>query len=244
MKLVFLGTRGEIEARTRRHRRHTSTLVSYRGTRVMLDCGRDWRTRVWSLRPHAIAITHAHPDHAGGLEQGSPCPVHATREAWRGMAHCDIDPALRRVVVARRPIGIGCLRFEAFRVVHSTRAPAVGYRIEAGRVAISYVPDVVAIPERSVALANVRLYVGDGASPTRPLVRRDRRSGQLVGHTTVRAQIGWCAQEAVPRMIVTHCGSAIVARDERRIAPFIRRLGAEQGVRVELAHDGMELVLR
>lgn len=30
MKLVFLGTRGEIEASTRRHRRHTSLEVSYR----------------------------------------------------------------------------------------------------------------------------------------------------------------------------------------------------------------------
>src|SRR5437660_1496849 len=31
MKLTFLGTRGEIEARTRRHHRHSSLLVSYRG---------------------------------------------------------------------------------------------------------------------------------------------------------------------------------------------------------------------
>jgi hypothetical protein len=31
MELTFLGTRGEIDARTRRHWMHTSLLVSYRG---------------------------------------------------------------------------------------------------------------------------------------------------------------------------------------------------------------------
>jgi len=39
VNLTFLGTRGEIEARTRRHRMHTSLLVSHRGARVMIDCG-------------------------------------------------------------------------------------------------------------------------------------------------------------------------------------------------------------
>jgi hypothetical protein len=36
MKLLFLGTRGEIEARTRRPRMHSSLLVSYRSTSVMI----------------------------------------------------------------------------------------------------------------------------------------------------------------------------------------------------------------
>jgi hypothetical protein len=37
MKLTFLGTRGEIEARTRRHHMHSSLLVSYRGKKVMIE---------------------------------------------------------------------------------------------------------------------------------------------------------------------------------------------------------------
>jgi len=39
MKLTFLGTRGNIDARTRRHRMHSSLLVSYYRNRVMIDCG-------------------------------------------------------------------------------------------------------------------------------------------------------------------------------------------------------------
>src|SRR5690606_3412712 len=67
MVLRFLGTRGEIEARTRAHRMHASLEVAYRGRSVMIDCGADWRARVWRLAPKAIVLTHAHPDHAAGL---------------------------------------------------------------------------------------------------------------------------------------------------------------------------------
>jgi len=64
MKLTFLGTRGEIESRTRRHRMHSSLLVSYCGAKVMIDCGLDWLGKFEQLNADAIVLTHAHPDHA------------------------------------------------------------------------------------------------------------------------------------------------------------------------------------
>src|SRR5438874_2077480 len=70
MRLTFLGTRGEIEARTRRHRMHSSLLVSYRSAKVMIDCGLDWLGKFERLHPDAIVLTHAHPDHAWGLKNG------------------------------------------------------------------------------------------------------------------------------------------------------------------------------
>ena len=72
MKITFLGTRGYIDASTRRHKRHASTMITYRGKRIMIDCGIDWTKKVWQLHPDAIVITHAHPDHAWGLKNGSP----------------------------------------------------------------------------------------------------------------------------------------------------------------------------
>jgi len=74
-------------------------------------------------------------------------------------------------------------------------------------------------------------------------VRRDR-SGSLVGHTTIQAQVGWCAEEGVARMIVTHCGTPIVAGDERKLGARLRRIGRERGVEVRIARDGEEIVLR
>jgi hypothetical protein len=56
MELTFLGTRGEIERRTRRHRMHTSLMVSHRGARVMIDCGLDWLgLEKWGALPGACA---------------------------------------------------------------------------------------------------------------------------------------------------------------------------------------------
>lgn len=156
MKLTFLGTRGEIEARTRRHRMHSSLLLSYRRAKVMIDCGLDWLRKFERLHPDAIVLTHAHPDHAWGLKNGATCPVDATL--------------------------------------------------------------------------------------TRSFVRK--RGHTLIGHATVRTQLGWCTKEGVPRAVITHCGSEIVTRDEHKLTKKLKALAAERGVKASIAYDGMKLTLR
>lgn len=126
-------------------------------------------------------------------------------------------------------------------MVHSLIAPAVGLRITAGRARVFYVPDLVSIPDRAAALRDVDIYVGDGASLVRPLVRR--RDGTLIGHVAVRTQLGWCAKEGVPRAIITHCGSQIVTADGRAVAARVRAMGEARGVRAEVARDGLEVRL-
>lgn len=240
MQLRFLGTRGYIEERSRLHRRHSALLVSYHRRRIMIDCGEDWLGTVADVAPHAIVLTHAHPDHAFGLRDGAPCPVHATAATWQALEDYPIEE--RRLIEPRQPVRVESLEVEAFPVIHSLRAPAVGFRIRGGRAAIFYVPDVIDVEDREAALDGIRLFVGDGASLTRPLVRR--RDGRLFGHTTVRAQIGWCAEAGVDRAIFTHLGGEVVAADGRRVAATVAKMGRERGVDARIAHDGLEISLR
>jgi phosphoribosyl 1,2-cyclic phosphodiesterase len=237
VRLLFLGTRGEIEARTVAHGRHSALLVSDGRGGVMVDCGADWLGELDRLRPEAVVLTHAHPDHAAGLRNGAPRPVHATAETWRALTRYPVDRAA--VVVPGRSFDVAGISFEAFAVEHSLRAPAVGYRVGRGPAAFVYLPDVARLARPRAALAEICLYVGDGASPTRPILRG--REGVLIGHASIRQQLEWCAEAGVPEAVFTHCGSQIVRGDLAAVSARVAELGRAAGVRAGLAFDGLEL---
>src|SRR5206468_11171612 len=147
----------------------------------------------------------------------------------------------RQLIKERTPTKICGITFEAFEVEHSILAPAVGYRVSAGRACIFYVPDLVFIHDRTAALKNVQAYNGDGATVTRSFIRR--RGKTLIGHSPVRTQLTWCEKEGVAQAIITHCGSEIVNSDEREIAAKLRGIATERGVEVRIAYDGMKVKL-
>jgi len=237
IELTFLGTRGEIKLRSAHHRRHSALLVARDGARIMIDCGADWLSQLDSVAPSAIVLTHAHTDHAGGLVRGAPCPVYATSETLRLLRRCPIRD--RRKMPLDRSVTIGGLRFKAYRVQHSIRAPAVGYRVSAEAGSFFYLPDVAWIPNASAALRGVGLYIGDGATMRRSMVRT--KAGALIGHAPITAQLDWCAKAHVRRAIFTHCGSSIVRGDSRKLNATIGEIGREHGIDARLASDGDRL---
>jgi len=218
---------------------HSSLLISYRRAKVMIDCGLDWLGKFERLRPNAIVLSHAHPDHAWGLKNGAPCPVFAPQRTWRTLKNCKIED--RHLIKERAPTKICGITFEAFPVEHSILAPAVGFRVNAGRACVFYGPDLLFIHGRSAALKGVQIYIGDGATLTRSFVRK--RGDNLIGHAPVRTQFTWCAREGIPRAIITHCGSEIVTGDESKIEKRLRAMAFKRGVKVALAYDGMRLTL-
>ena len=138
--LTFLGTRGELAIRSRRHRRHSSLLIQHNDARIMIDCGADWLGRLSSVAPTAIILTHAHPDHAWGLANGAPCPVYASKKTLDLLHGFPIQD--RREMPIKKSVMIDGVKFKAYPVQHSVRAPAVGYRVSAKGVSFFYVPDV------------------------------------------------------------------------------------------------------
>jgi phosphoribosyl 1,2-cyclic phosphodiesterase len=239
MKLTFLGTRGNLKVRTPAHNMHSSLLVSYYRTRLKIDCGEDWLGRCDEGQPTAIFITHPHPDHIGGLKAGAPCPVYATAETHAQMRRYPLSD--RRLVPPNQPLHLGRLTLTAFPVIHSHLAPAVGYRLSAGRSTIFYVPDLVSIVDPEAALTGVDYYLGDGATLIRSMVRR--HNGVPFGHTPIIEQLKWCAQFRIPRLIITHCGSGLVKADPAKLQRRLDDLSREYGLDITLAYDGMTLRL-
>ena len=76
--LELLGTRGEVEEKAPGHEKHSGLLIRYYKERLLFDCG---EKEFLDLKPQAIFLTHAHPDHADGLKgEGTKIPVYATDE--------------------------------------------------------------------------------------------------------------------------------------------------------------------
>jgi phosphoribosyl 1,2-cyclic phosphodiesterase len=184
-------------------------------------------------------VTHAHPDHAWGLKNGWEGAVWAASAAWEPMARFPIRD--RHTLEPRSATAIAGMIITSFPLIHSIRAPAVGFRVQAGHATIFYAPDVLWIEDRDEALTAIDLYVGDGATLQRDLVRK--RGDRPFGHASVRRQLSWCAKAGVGKAVFTHCGSGIV-RDHEAAVAWVQAFGRALGVQASVATDGLALMVR
>ncbi|HEY6930877.1 MAG TPA: MBL fold metallo-hydrolase, partial [Thermoanaerobaculia bacterium] len=207
--------------------------------RLLCDFGQNRKGRLKKIAPDAIFVSHAHPDHAWGLEEGTSVPVYAseiTHEITKDL------PIRNRVALAREePAAVGPFRLTAFPVVHSVRCPCVAGRIETPEGTVVYSGDIVSF-EKPEALAGADLYVGDGSTLTGSLVRR-HASGALMGHTTIRAQLGWLAKYGVPRAVFSHFGKGPIDMGDEALRSAVAALAAAKApdCRVTIAHDGLAI---
>ena len=238
MRLRFFGTKGYVEEESPSHRGHSAWTLEVAGFRLLCDFGENRKGMLAKIAPDAIFVSHAHPDHACGLDEGSDVPVYAsaiTHEITR-----ELPIVRRRTLAPGRAVKLGPLRLTAFPVVHSIRCPCVAARIETPEGIVVYSGDVVSFEDPDAALEGVRLYVGDGSTLKGSLVRRHAASGALIGHTTVSAQLGWLARFRVPRAVFSHFGKGPIEMGELALAESLRELAGKKapGCEVRAASDG------
>lgn len=215
---------------------HSAVLLTCAGKRLLLDAGSTWTGRLNALRPDWVAITHAHPDHAFALEEGTDVPVYVSAESYELLKHYPVKRF--RVFAAGDELRLGPFRVRPYDVVHSIRAPAVGFRVRAGSTSVVYNPDIISIVHERSVLTGVDVYIGDGASLTRPIIRR--RGEALFGHTTVRAQLNWCKRYGIRRAYIVHCGKELVQMPPALLQVRVDEL-AGPALQAAVAHDGMRV---
>lgn len=240
MKLRFLGTRGFIDPKTKKHTNHSSLLLINNNKKVMIDCGETFLNKLNKINPNHIVITHAHPDHAFGLKKGCRCYVWATKSTWENLKNFPIPKKYKKTIFLRKKQKIAGITFEAFDVIHSIKAPACGYKISCKEKCFFYVPDVVWINDRTNAFKDIDFYIGDGATIQRNMIRKDKKTNHLFGHANIMQQLTWCQKEKVKMMIITHLGSDIV-KNEKKAIKIIKKIASKKNVEVIIAYDGFKI---
>ena len=175
MKLTFLGTGTSCGVPTigcqcptctstdpHDKRLRCSVLIETEATRLLIDCGPDFRQQIM---PHpfrkidGILITHAHYDHMGGMDDVRPyCQfgeinVYADPKACRGLLqmlpYCFAEnrypgvPAIQlHEIHKHEPLIIGDMEIMPIEVMHHD-LPILGYRIGA----LVYITDMKTIDE-------------------------------------------------------------------------------------------------
>jgi len=234
MRLEFLGTRGEIKETSPRHRMHSALVIETRGKRILCDFGESWAEADLPKCDY-IWLSHAHPDHVGGLKgRELRQPIFMSKATDGALSHEEFPFEDRRVVEG--DFRFGTIRAREVFVHHSIKAPASGLVLSTEIGKVLYFPDVLSIPNRDQVMANAQIYIGDGASIARDLVRR--KNARVYGHASMKTQIGWCEDASVPLTIFTHFGKEAVEMGDRALRTQLVKFAEK--TRVQIAWDGRE----
>ena len=195
MKIVFIGTKGEIEENPPGHKRYSSFYIESKGKRLLVEFGKDKTEEdLAHIKPDWIVISHAHPDHAFGLLKVHPdVPVYMSQKSINvlrqkeGFSIENVKSFGRNV---SGPLKLDkVFKIEVYPVEHSIRAPAVSMKIYCEGKTIFYSGDIAHDPMIIDHLKDVDLYIGDGSYLEKGNIRK--KDGNLIGHASIRTPVSY-----------------------------------------------------
>lgn len=229
MELIFLGTRGEIEEHSKQHKYHSSLLIVKNNFKLLIDYGTLQKYNLEKLKPNAVLITHAHPDHYIWTKEDykTKIPIYLTKKTFD---YGKFKPENYKIISANKKIKIGDFTIIPHIVSHSIKCPGVAFEILIGRKKMIYSGDIVDIKNKSKVLKNVDYYIGDGSSIRANLVRK--KGNQFFGHARITTQMHWCERAKVKNVIFTHLGKETIRKE---------KIFKRQHPEIIFAYDGMKI---
>ncbi len=247
MRLTFLGTGTSCGVPTigcdcrvcrsenpKDKRLRCSALVETEHTRLLIDCGPDFRQQIMPQpfrRIDGILITHAHYDHMGGMDDVRPyCQfgeinVYADPIARKGLLemlpYCFVEnrypgvPAIGlHEIHKHEPFTIGDIEIMPIEVMHG-KLPILGYRMGP----LTYITDMKTIDDGELQ------YI----KGTEVLVVNALRQQPHHSHQTVDDAVGFARRVGAKRTLLIHSSHHIGLHDE---------VNASLPPDIQLAYDG------
>jgi ribonuclease BN (tRNA processing enzyme) len=229
MNLRILGTRGEIAESAPWHRHHSGVMVN---GKLLLDLG---EKEYLDRDPELVAVTHLHPDHAFFITQEARVnvPIFAP-EAYYDRVKVQPFPAI---------LNAGSLTIRPLPTHHSKLVRSAALLVEDGTHRICYTGDIIWLnKEYHHFLHDLDLVITDGSYIRKGgMVRKDRESGRLYGHTGIPDLIQLFS-EFTHRILFVHFGSWFF-RDIPSARKKIQALGEEYGIDARATRDEEEVTL-
>lgn len=254
MRLTFLGTGTSVGVPTigcsckvcksndpRDRRTRCSAMVETEQTRIVIDCGPDFREQMLRQKFRkidAVLVTHSHYDHVGGMDDLRPfCQFgdinvysdSISEKSLRSMMpYCFVEhpyPGVPKIslheIHPHQELKINELTVVPLQVMHD-KLPILGYKI--GRLA--YITDMKTIPEGEIGYLQDIDYL---------VVNALRFTKSHHSHMLVDEALEFARKTSAKQVFLTHMCHDIGLIDEANAA-------LPQGV--QLAYDGLSVEIR
>jgi ribonuclease BN (tRNA processing enzyme) len=231
MDLKILGTRGEIEESSPRHRNHSGLLID---NVLLLDLG---EKKYLKGSPKWILITHLHPDHAYFMRHGH-------REDPVTDA-CIFAPERTNhaIHLLKRKSKLGPYSITPIPTHHSKNVLSQAYLVQKGGKSILYTGDLIWIDKKYHFLfKKVDLVVTDGSFLREGgMIRKDPKTNRLFGHNGIPNLIRFF-KPYTRKILFVHFGNWFY-RDPKKSRKVLLALGKKYQVPLLVGCDGQRLTI-
>ena len=229
IKIKFLGTIGEGVKPKGMNRKNPGILIEFKGKKLMLDCGEE---EFLEENPDWIFISHSHSDQCAGLLNGTHKRVYLTQATLEKIKDYPLEDIT--IIKPNKRYELDDFSITTFKTTHSVEYPTIGFKITVAGKTIVYTSDMLWVKNYKEIFKRAFLLIGDGSAFREDYVKREKKSGKLVGHANLLKIYRWARNAEVRNVVFTNLGPWI-----HKIDP----IAAFEDIDASPVFDGSELTI-